>query len=56
VPGVTLNRVAGYRRSTEEHNDAQLFVQSRTLRIRQVDGLNLSTVVATSPLRTVAME
>ena len=51
VPRVTLNRVAGYRRSTEEHNDAQLFAQSRTLRIRQVDGLNLSTVIATSPLR-----
>jgi hypothetical protein len=55
VPRVTLNRVAGYRRSTEEHNDAQLFAQSRTLRIRQVDGLNLSTVIATSPLRADAI-
>ena len=51
---VTLNRLAGYRCSRREDNDAQLFAQSRMLRIRQVDGLNLSTVIATSPLRTVA--
>jgi hypothetical protein len=55
VPRVTLNRVAGYRRSTEEDNGAQLFAQSRTLWIRQVDGLNLSTVIETSPLRTVGI-
>ena len=31
---VTLTRVAGYRRSPREDNDAQLFTQTRTLRIR----------------------
>src|SRR5204863_4345964 len=40
---ITLTRVAGYRRSPEENNDAQLFAQTRTLRIRQMDGLELST-------------
>ena len=52
---VTLNRLAGYRCSRREDNAAQLFAQSRTLQIRQVDGLNLSTVIATSPLRTIAV-
>ena len=52
---VTLNRLAGYRCSRREDNAAQLFAQSRTLRIRQVDGLNLSTVIATSPLRADAI-
>src|SRR5947207_993949 len=36
-----------------EDDDAQLFAQSSTLRIRQLDGLNLSTLLATSPLRAV---
>src|SRR5580700_3899024 len=40
---ITLTRVAGYRRSPGEDNDAQLFAQTRTLRIRQMDGLELST-------------
>src|SRR5215469_5793390 len=40
---ITLTRVAGYRRSLGEGNDAQLFAQTRTLRIRQMDGLELST-------------
>src|ERR1700730_7962687 len=39
----TLTRVAGYRRSPGEDNDAQLFAQTRTLRIRQMDGLEIST-------------
>src|SRR5258707_4302780 len=37
-----------------EDNDAQLFAQSRMLRIRQLNGLYLSIVVSTSPLRAVA--
>src|SRR5215470_10155512 len=40
---ITLTRVAGYRRSPRKDNDAQLFAQTRTLRIRQMDGLELST-------------
>src|SRR2546422_8195334 len=40
---ITLTRVAGYRRSPGEDNDAQLFAQTRTLRIRQMDGLKIST-------------
>jgi len=40
---ITSTRVAGYRRSPGEDNDAQLFAQTRTLRIRQMDGLELST-------------
>src|SRR6266403_979857 len=32
---ITLTGVAGYRRSPGEKNDAQLFAQTRTLRIRQ---------------------
>jgi hypothetical protein len=35
-----------------EDNDAQLFAQSRTLRIRQSNGLTFSNVRSTSPLRT----
>src|SRR5215469_1510908 len=46
----TLTRVAGYRRSDRGDNDAQLFAQSRTLRIRQLNGLDLSIVISTSPL------
>ena len=51
----TLTRLAGYRRSPGENNDAQLFAQSRTLRIRQGYGLDFSTVGSTSPLRAVAI-
>src|SRR5882672_5350933 len=43
---VTLTRVASYRCSPRECNDAQLFAQSRTLRIRQLNGLYLSIVVS----------
>src|SRR5580700_6352667 len=39
---ITLTRVAGYRCSPGEDNDAQLFAQTRTLRIRQMDGLEIS--------------
>src|SRR6266404_7320952 len=47
---VTLTRVAGYRRSPRgEDTDAQLFAQSRTLRIRHLHGLNFSTVASISP-------
>ena len=38
-----------------EDNDAQLFAQTRTLRIRQVYGFNFSTGDSTSPLRAVAI-
>ena len=38
-----------------EDNDAQLFAQSRTLRIRQANGLNLSIADSTSSLRAVAI-
>ena len=55
MPEVTLTRVTGYRRSRwREDNDAQLFAQSRTLRIRQRYGLDFSTDRSTSPLRAVA--
>ncbi len=36
-------------------NDAQLFAQTRTLRIRQVYGIDFSTGISTSPLRAVAI-
>jgi hypothetical protein len=48
---VTLSRVAGYRRPPGENNDAQLFAQTRTLRIRQRHGFDLSSEFSTSPLR-----
>ena len=35
--------------------DAQLFAQSRTLQIRQSDGLDFSTVRSTLPLQSVAI-
>jgi hypothetical protein len=38
-----------------EDKDAQLFAQSRTLRIRQSDGLNFSTAGSTSPLRAATI-
>jgi hypothetical protein len=55
VPQLTSTRVAGYRRSRKGRNDAQLFAQSRTLRIRQTVGLDLSIARSTSPLQPVAM-
>jgi hypothetical protein len=55
VPQLTSTRVAGYRCSPKERNDAQLFAQSRTLRIRQTDGLDLSIADSTSPLQPVAI-
>jgi len=52
---VTLNRLAGYRRSPRGRHRRPIIRSTGTLRIRQVDGLNLSTVIATSPLRTIAV-
>src|SRR4029077_8602914 len=53
---ITLTRVAGYRRSPGEDNDAQLFEQTRTLRIRQIWTVSNSPLInATSPLRAVAI-
>jgi hypothetical protein len=43
VPQVTLNWVAGYRRSPGRDN-AHLFAQPRTLRIRLIDSLDFSIV------------
>ena len=37
---VTLTRVTGYRHSPGEDDDAQLFAQIRTLRIRQRNSLD----------------
>src|ERR1700675_3706821 len=50
---VTLTRVAGYRRSLGEDNDAQLSPQTRTLRIRQVHGFDFSIECSTLPLLAV---
>jgi hypothetical protein len=55
VPQLTSTRVAGYRRFPKGRNDAQLFAQSRTLRIRQTVGLDLSIARSTSPLQPVAI-
>jgi hypothetical protein len=38
-----------------EDNDAQLFAQSRTLRIRQINGLEFSLEISTSALQAVAI-
>jgi hypothetical protein len=38
---------------TGEHNDALLFAQSRTLRIRHMHSLNLSNARSTSPLQAL---
>src|SRR5215813_181581 len=46
-------RVTGYRRSRKGWDNAQLFAQSRTLRIRQYNSLDFSTEVSTSPLRAL---
>ena len=40
--GTTLTRVTGYRRFHKGNNDAHLFAQSRTLRIRHFNGLDFS--------------
>ena len=40
---------------TTRDDDAQLFAQSRTLRIRQRNSFEFSNVTSTSPLRTVAI-
>jgi hypothetical protein len=50
---LTPTRVAGDRRSPKGRNDAQLFAQSRTLRIRQTVGLDLSIARSNSPLQPV---
>jgi hypothetical protein len=55
VPQLTPTRVAGYRRSPKGRNAAQLFAQSRTLRIRQPVGFDLSIARSTSPLQPVAI-
>ena len=52
---VRLNRLTGYRRSLGGRQRRPIIRSTGTLRIRQVDGLNLSTVIATSPLRPVAI-
>jgi hypothetical protein len=51
----SLTRVTGYRRSTEESDNGHLFAQSRALRIRQPNGLDLSIVDSTSQLQTTAI-
>ncbi len=55
MPQVTLTRVAGYRRSHRGRDNAQLFAQSRTLRIRQANSFDFSTAGSTSPLRTLLL-
>ena len=37
--------------SQQGRDNAQLFAQSRTLRIRHIDGVNFSTETSISPLR-----
>src|SRR5438046_8389100 len=49
VPGITLSRISGYRRSHRGVTTHHLFALSRTLRIRQAYGLGFSTVNSTSP-------
>jgi hypothetical protein len=51
---VALNRLAGYR-APQGRQRRPIIRSTGTLRIRQVDGLNLSTVIATSPLPTVGI-
>src|ERR1700745_2596044 len=51
----SLSRVPGYRRSHRRGEDnAQLFAQQRTLRIRHADSLNFSTAKSISPLRSLS--
>src|SRR6266436_1405900 len=50
----SLSRVTGYRRSNRRgRDDAQLFAQPRTLRIRHADSFNFSTAKSISPLRSL---
>ena len=49
VPGITLSRISGYRRSHRGVPTHHLFALSRTLRIRQAYGLGFSTDYSTSP-------
>jgi hypothetical protein len=53
VPELTLNRVAGYRRSHRGETTHHLFALSRTLRIRQSYGFGFSTAHSISPLPTI---
>src|SRR5438876_9943679 len=50
-----INQGRGLSLLPSGRNDAQLFAQSRTLRIRQTDGLDLSIARSTSPLQPVAI-
>src|SRR5216683_7634800 len=50
-----INQGRGLSPLPSGRNDAQLFAQSRTLRIRQTDGLDLSIADSTSPLQPVGM-
>jgi hypothetical protein len=50
---ITAVRVASYRRFSPRPNDAQLFDQSRTLRIKQLLGLNGSTGSIRSRARAI---
>src|SRR5712691_6608605 len=50
----SLSRVTGYRRSHRRRENAQLFAQPRTLRIRHADSLNFSTAKSISPLRSLS--
>jgi hypothetical protein len=43
VPEVAITRVTGYRRSHGGDNDAHLFAQLRTLRIRHFNSLSFSS-------------
>jgi hypothetical protein len=48
---ITLTSLAGYLPLPKGSNDAQLFAQSRTLRIRQLNSLDFSNEIPTSPLQ-----
>src|SRR5437667_9249563 len=50
-----INQGRGLSPLSQGRNDAQLFAQSRTLRIRQTVGLDLSIARSTSPLQPVAI-
>src|SRR5262249_45346901 len=51
VPSVTLSRVAGYRCSHRGRQRRPIIPSTRTLRIRQLYGLDFSTVGSISPLQ-----
>ena len=55
VPKVTLRRVTGYRRSPRRRPGRPIIRSTRTLRIRQLYGLNRSTALSISPLSTTAI-